>query len=177
VKHALFTPLFLGLFLPLPPSMAAAPSANSQQVLAGLQHPSLTHWSRMQTIEFEGGERTEDLDCHFHVVIDLRRGAGEKINRVQCSLRRKASAPLAPGARIVWGQAHSLDSPEAETLTVADRWLNRGWSLASQQLPAVLKALSPATDQGVRHERLDAMPLTGRRLLVVASAELSNSRY
>ncbi len=142
-----------------PPLQAAV---TPQQILAGLQPASLTAWHEVAAIELEGRERTDGLDCSMHVVIDVQDGRWRSDEH--CPAFSTAEGIDTHGA---WkldrsGQVHSLDSPEANTLTVTDRWLNRNGPLFYRQLPAALQALAPATDHGVTYERVDATPAGGR---------------
>jgi Aspartyl protease/PDZ domain len=145
------------LFLPV---LRAA--TTPQQILSRLQSSSITIWHRVAAIDVEGKEQTDGLDCSMHIVIDVRNGRWRKDEH--CPLFSAAEGIDTQGA---WkldysGQVHSLDSPEANRLTVTDRWLYSNGPLFYRRLPAALQALAPAADHSVTYERVDATPSGGR---------------
>ncbi|HEX5352805.1 MAG TPA: aspartyl protease family protein [Rhodanobacteraceae bacterium] len=121
-----------------------------------------SRWQHVAAISGTGAIRSDGMDGQIHSLVDLRDGL--RRNREKFPAYTDAGGIDAHGA---WrqdrsGQVHSLNSREADTLTVTDRWLARRGYCALQELPATLKALAPTTERGVNYDRVDATPPRGR---------------
>lgn len=163
MKRAVLVPLGLALILCVPVPGLAASSAGADQTLAALRLASGgAAWDKVMTITAHGTVQQDGMNCSVRDVVDLQTGYERQATR--CPAYSTAAGIDAAGA---WsqdnsGQLHSLNSPEAKTLAVTDRWLNRRGPLFPNRLPAVLKALAPATVDGVTYDRVDATPADGR---------------
>ncbi|MGH8161453.1 MAG: hypothetical protein ACRESR_04780, partial [Gammaproteobacteria bacterium] len=121
-----------------------------------------THWRTVSAIADEGTLRSEGLIGSEHDLFDLR-GGRQRAER-QFAAYASAGGIDAHGA---WrqdrsGQVHPLNSHEADTLAVTDRWLAQRGYCKLQRLPASLKRLTAITKHGVTYDRIDATPPRGR---------------
>lgn len=161
-RHA-FASLCLTLLLCIPVPVLATGSPGTDQQLAALRLASGgVHWDKVMVIVTQGTVRQDGMNCSLHDVVDLQNGDARQ--GTHCPAYSTAEGIGAAGA---WsqdnsGQLHSLDSPEAKTLTITDRWLNRRGPLFPRRLPAMLKTLAPVTADGVTYDRVDATPADGR---------------
>lgn len=123
-------------------------------------------WAGFGGLMAVGREHEDGFDCHFRTVIDLRNGEGRKT--VHCPLFTTARGIDARGA---WredrsGWVHALNSPEARTLTVTDRWLNREGPLFPKRGSVRYAPLKAQTLHHVTYRRIAATPADGRTVTV-----------
>lgn len=142
---------------------ATAATATPRSILATLcTAEGGTHWQHVAAVSSDGKIRSDGIDGKIHTLVDPRNG----------DRRAQQDFPVytyADGidARGAWrqdrsGQVHPLDSPEADTLTVTDRWLDEHGYCDLGRRPVALKSLSPATEHGAVYDRIDATPPGGR---------------
>lgn len=142
---------------------AAAPSATPRSVLAAMcAAEGGAHWQHVVAVSAQGTIRSDGLEGRSRDLQGLR--DGRERNRQVFAAYTYAQGIAADGA---WrqdrsGQVHPLDSPEADTLTITDRWLNRRGYCDLARAPAALKSLPSTSEGGVAYARVDATPPDGR---------------
>lgn len=149
------------LLWPLLAGAASPPSAGQVLVKLG-QASGGSGWNKIAAVALQAKITENGMQCSVHDVVDVRNGSARM--HTQCPVYSTASGIDAQSA---WnqdfsGQIHPLDSPEANTLTVTDRWLNQRGPFLPYHWPAELKMLTPVTIGGVTYERVAATPAGGR---------------
>lgn len=152
---------FLALLI-LPATTFAAPTTPSSLLATMCRAEGAVSWRNVQAIASDGTLRSGGLTGNERDLIDIHDGRQRTQERFPSYA--SASGIDAQGA---WrqdrsGQVHPLNSPEAVTFTVTDRWLARRGYCELERLPAALKLLSPITGRGVSDDRVAATPPGGR---------------
>ncbi len=159
MKRNLFLALVLSIALP-PTALASDNPAHTLEILG--QASGGTHWKNIAAIVADGSESIDGLRCHVHSITDTRNG--HWLETVHCPVFDTAQGIDSKGAwkRDRSGQVHSLDSPEARTLTVTDRWLNRNGPYFPGRLHAALAPAPTTTVNKTTYQRIKAAPADGR---------------
>ncbi|HET7266775.1 MAG TPA: aspartyl protease family protein [Oleiagrimonas sp.] len=147
----------------LPLTVPAASSTNATHVLTSMrQATGGAQWDDVAAIVSDGTIKQEGMQCTVHRIVDVRDGRWRQ--DTHCPAYSVAEGIDARGAwkQDVSGQVHPLDSVEAKTLAITDRWLNRRGPLSPKHAPATLKVLKPATEKGTTYTRIKATPGHGR---------------
>jgi hypothetical protein len=141
----------------------AATAASPRALLAAMcRAEGNAHLRDIAAIADDGSVQSEGLSGDQHDVVDLHDGRQRTTSRFP--IYASASGIDTHGA---WrqdrsGQVHPLNSPEAETLAVTDRWLARRGYCSLQALPAALEARPSRVENGVTYDRIDVTPPHGR---------------
>ncbi|MGH8144840.1 MAG: aspartyl protease family protein [Rhodanobacteraceae bacterium] len=157
------TAFLLAISCCLPAIALAAPGTSPQALLAAMcRAEGNAHLQGIAAIADDASVRSEGLVGTQRDLGDLR--DGRKRTESHFPIYASANGIDAHGA---WrqdrsGQTHPLNSPEAETLAVTDRWLAQRGYCNLQKLPIVLEALPSKTEHGVRYDRIAATPPRGR---------------
>lgn len=147
----------------LPIAALAAPATSPQAVLAKMcQAEGTAHGPGTTAIADTGTLRSDGLTGEEHDLVDLHDGRQRSTYRFP--VYASADGIDAHGA---WrqdrsGQVHPLDSAEANTLAVTDRWLDRRGYCDPTPQSVALKTLLPESDHGVAYDRIEATPPHGR---------------
>lgn len=152
---------FLALLV-LPAATFAAPTTPSSLLAMMCRAEGGVRWRHVQAIASDGTLRSGGLTGNEHELVGIHDGRQRTEERFP--IYASAGGIDTQGA---WrqdrsGQTHSLNSPEAVTLTVTDRWLARRGYCELERLPAALKLLPPITGHGVSDDRVTATPPGGR---------------
>lgn len=145
------------------PVAAFAATTNPSLLLERMCHAEGgASWRHVQTIASDGTLLSGGMTGNRHNLVDIHDGSQRTQERFP--IYANANGMDAQGAWVQdrSGQVHSLNSPEAVTLAVTDRWLARRGYCDPKNLPAALKLLPPITDHGVSDDRVAATPLGGR---------------
>ena len=119
-------------------------------------------WRNVVAIVSTGHEQEEGFTCRVRTVVDVRNGQWRRT--VQCPLFSTARGIDARGAwsEDISGWVHTLDSPEAKTLAVTDRWLHRNGPYFPAGSSVTLNALPAVSRHHQRYQRIAATPRGGR---------------